>query len=60
MLPSVPIQSLLELYVGVTDYDTFSVGDPVDEITIPFSRQFKADSQFSRLNFFMDHAEEQA
>ena len=48
-IPSVPIQSLLELYVGITDYDTSGVGDPVDEITIPFSLQFKADSQFSRL-----------
>ena len=48
-IPSVPIQSLLELYVGITDYDTSGVGDPVDEITIPFSPQFKADSQVSRL-----------
>ena len=56
-IPSVPIQSLLELYVGITDYDTSGVGDPVDEITIPFSPQFKADSQFSLLKTFYGSCE---
>ena len=38
------VQSLLELYVYIVDYDAFSLNDPVDEITIPLS---KADGEFS-------------
>ena len=40
------LQSLLELYVYIVDYDTFSLNDPVDRIKIPLSAHLQADGQF--------------
>ena len=41
------LQSLLELYVYIVDYDTFSLNDPVDRIKIPLSEHLQTDGQFS-------------
>ena len=41
------LQSLLELYVYIVDYDTFSLNDPVNRIKIPLSAHLQADGQFS-------------
>ena len=41
------LQSLLELYVNITDYDSIGDNDTVDDITIPLSGQLEADSLFS-------------
>ncbi|CAI8026595.1 hypothetical protein GBAR_LOCUS15270 [Geodia barretti] len=41
------LQSLLELYVNITDYDSIGDNDTVDDITIPLSGRLEADSQFS-------------
>jgi hypothetical protein len=40
-------ESLLELYVNITDYDSIGDNDTVDDITIPLSGQLEADSLFS-------------